>query len=110
MNERPVTITHTTIAIDALVCDPAIWPRLARSPERIAQLANLLEEGIQLPPVKVERQSRRVLGGWHTLAAYESRHETVVPIEWIDFPEDSPSGTALLFAYHVDVDAALPYT
>lgn len=92
--------------IDRLVFDEQCWPRLRRDEDRIAQLAALLADGIALPAVKIQQGSAVVLGGWHTVAAYQRLGRDAVPVEVVKVPDDE----RLLYAFREDAEAALPYT
>jgi len=91
--------------IARLIFDDAIYPRVRRDPERVDQLADLLRAQRPLPPVVVERETSLVLGGWHTVGAYEAIGATRVPVQFVDV---SPS-LRLIYAYNQDVTAAMPY-
>lgn len=92
--------------IARLVFDEQFWPRIRRDDDRVAQLATLLSDGIELPRVKIQKQTALVLGGWHTVAAYQNLRRDTVPVEVVDVPDDQ----RLLYAYREDATAALPYT
>jgi len=93
------------LEIQRLVFDDGIYPRVRRDPERVDQLADLLRAERSLPPVVVERETSLVLGGWHTVGAYEAIGATRVPVQFVDV---SPS-LRLIYAYNQDVTAAMPY-
>ena len=92
--------------IDRFVFDERVWPRVRRDDERVVYLADILAAGQLLPAVKVQRGSGLVLGGWHTIAAYQRLHRSRVPVEVVDVPESEQ----LLYAYREDAAAALPYS
>lgn len=92
--------------IDRLQFDEQLWPRVQRDAARVAHLADVLISGGRLPAVKVQRGSGLVLGGWHTVAAYQCLERSVVPVELVDIP----ASEQLLYAYREDVTSALPYS
>src|SRR5688572_12379092 len=92
--------------IDRLQFDEHLWPRVRRDDDRVAHLADVLTAGGRLPAVKVQRGSGLVLGGWHTVAAYERLQRSAVPVELVDVP----ASEQLLYAYREDVASALPYS
>jgi hypothetical protein len=92
--------------MDRFVFDKRVWPRIDRDAARVAYLADVLTTGATLPPVKVQRGSGLVLGGWHTIEAYARLHRQTVPVEVVDVSDHE----LLLYAYREDVDAALPYS
>lgn len=49
-----------------IVFDPDIYPRDKPDPDIIARYAELMDEGHEFPPVRLEKGSYRVLDGWHT--------------------------------------------
>jgi hypothetical protein len=89
-----------------LIEDERFWPRVQRSEDRVTYLADVLSAGGILPAVKIQRGTAVVLGGWHTIAAYRRLHRDTVPVETVDIPP----ADQLLFAYHEDAAAALPYS
>ena len=93
--------------LDELTFDPVCWPRLIRDDVHVcSKLADVLRAGQSLPPIKVQRGSNLVLGGWHTVAACRIVGETTYFVELVDLPTED----RLLFAYREDVAAALPYS
>jgi len=95
----------TTLRINELVFDDTCYPRVRRDDARVKQLADLLEAGAELPPILVDKDTLVVLGGWHTVGAYEARDAATVPVKYVTIRDDD----RLLFAYQQDVSAALPY-
>ncbi len=93
------------IALDTLVFDVALWPRVIRDDDRIAHLADVLRAGKTLPPIKVEKSTKLVLGGWHTAAACRLVGEPTYFVEFVEVPES----LRLIYAYNEDIAAALPY-
>jgi hypothetical protein len=96
----------TGCPIARLIFDERFWPRLRRDDDRVAQLVALLSDGVELPPVKIQKGTGLVLGGWHTVAAYQKLRRDTVPAEVVDVPDEE----RLLYAYREDATAALPYT
>ncbi len=94
------------IEIDSLTFDPALWPRVSRDEARVEHLADVLRAGQELPPIKVQKGTTTVLGGWHTAAACRLVGEPSYFVEVVDVAPDD----RLLFAYREDVAAALPYS
>ena len=98
--------TRRRISLERLVFDPAHWPRVTRDDARVAHLADLLRAGQALPPIKIQKGTAIVLGGWHTAAACRVVGTAEYDVEVVDIPD----GERLLFAYHEDRAAALPYS
>jgi len=98
------------VKISTLVFDPTIWPRLERDTGRVHYFVDVIyAEGDEpLPKVKVDRKTRRVLGGWHTVAALQTLKVDEVDVEWVDLKDNTQLG-ALLYAYREDSETALPY-
>jgi len=94
------------VPIARLTFDVSIYPRVDRSEARADHLADVLEAGGQLPAVKIQRGTQAVLGGWHTVAAYQRLGRADVPVEIVDVAD----ADRLLYAYREDAEAALPYT
>jgi len=99
-------MTITMMPIAELVFDAEVWPRVHRDEERVGQLAEIVTAGGTLPPIKVDRSTRLVLGGWHTVAAYQRVRRDPVPVTLVDVPAPE----RLLYAYREDAEAALPYS
>jgi len=95
-----------TVAIDALVFDATLWPRVERNAARVAHFVELLKSGVELPAIKVQQGTTIVLGGWHTAQACRVVGQREVIVEVVDVPE----ADRLLFAYREDMAAALPYS
>lgn len=96
----------TEFPIAKLVFDAQLWPRVERDEARVAHLADVLTAGGRLPAVKIQRKTAVVLGGWHTVAAYQRLRRETVPVETVDVDD----ADRLLYAYREDAEAALPYT
>lgn len=63
--------TSKTIAICDLVEDMEIYPRHAVDDANVASLVRALEAGLPLPPLVVDRKSKRIVDGWHRYRAYK---------------------------------------
>lgn len=99
-------MTRRRVALDTLVFDVELWPRILRDDARIEQLADVLRAGKELPPIKVQQGTGLVLGGWHTAAACRQVGETSYFVEEVDVPPNE----RLLYAYSEDVTSALAYS
>jgi len=95
-----------TLPLPTLTFDSDLWPRERRDEARVNHLADLLRAGQTLPPIKIQKGTTIVLGGWHTAAACSLIGETTCSVEIVDVPPDE----RLLYAYREDASAALPYS
>lgn len=75
-----------TVSVDDLVLDPALQCREAVLEEVVADYAQALEDGVELPPIRVVRVDGRlcVVDGWHRLRAYQSIGRHIVPVQITD--------------------------
>ncbi len=62
------------IRICDLVEDLSVYPRFQVDDQHVRALAEAIEAGCELPPVVVERKSKRIVDGFHRKRAYERVH------------------------------------
>lgn len=74
--------------IDTLVLDEQIFPRASVNPFVVGQLAESLTAGEGLPPVVVDRATRKVVDGWHRIHAVESLGGEEIEVQFFDYPDD----------------------
>lgn len=84
---------RTTLPLADLVEDMTIYPRHAVDDVHIAQLVQALRAGALLPPIVVDRTSKRIVDGWHRVRA----HRRVL----------GPTGTIDADLRHYDTEADL---
>lgn len=80
----------TTLPLAELVEDFTIYPRHAVDDANVAGLVNALKAGAALPPLVVDRQSKRIVDGWHRARAYRRviGPQAVVNVEIIPYPTE----------------------
>jgi hypothetical protein len=74
-----------------LVEDLDLYPRLRVDALHVARLAEALSAGASLPPIVVDRQSRRIVDGVHRRRAYLRVYgpAATVPVEWRDYASEA---------------------
>lgn len=80
----------TSLPLASLVEDYSIYPRHAVDDANVSSLVNALKAGATLPPIVIDRRSRRISDGWHRVRAYKRvlGPEGVVTVEEIDYGDD----------------------
>jgi hypothetical protein len=91
--------------LKSLVLDKTLWPRIDLDEDRVNHFVHLLEAGVALPPIKAQRNSLVVLGGWHTYHACLRAGRDEYLVDLVDVSDEE----RLLFAYNDDVAAAMAY-
>src|SRR5262249_32826407 len=89
-----------------LVFAPAVYPRRHLDEGRVAVLIDLLEAGVVLPPIRVQRGTDIILNGEHRVEAYKRPGRAEILVEEVDVADED----LLAYACQQDVAAALPYT
>lgn len=98
---------QSTVKIESLVEDFNFYPRTQVSSTHVTALANALQSGDELPPIRVDRKSNRIIDGFHRTAAHKKLGREEIAVEWIDCKDDQE-----LFELAVDANAGhgRPYT
>jgi hypothetical protein len=88
-------VSTRALPLASLVEDAALYPRHHVDEQYVAQLAEALRAGASLPPVLADRQSRRLVDGWHRVRAYRKvlGANGVIDVELKAYPDEA----ALLF-------------
>src|SRR5208283_55156 len=60
------------IALSELILDPEIYPRAEVSSMNVSSIKNALRAGITLPPIIIDKKSRRIIDGAHRVTAMKS--------------------------------------
>ncbi len=83
--EGSVAATEVVQTAD-LVQDDAIYPRRSRDSVHVGDLVRALRAGATLPAVVADRNTRKVLDGWHRIKAAEVAQgaAAVVEVNWAD--------------------------
>lgn len=61
----------TLVKISELVKDPELYPRAGVDPVHVSAITHALKAGAQMPPLLVQKGSRRIIDGYHRAAALE---------------------------------------
>lgn len=81
------------VAVASLVQDWDLYPRTSVDPIHVADLLQVLKSGGFLPPVVADRATRKVVDGWHRLAAIRRYVGNDVKAEtdvlWRDYQDDA---------------------
>lgn len=79
------------VPIDEIVIDLEIYPRSEWSSATIARYAESIEAGENLPPIVLERESRKLLDGMHRYRAYRQLGIHEIEAEYHRIPESVPA-------------------
>lgn len=90
-----------TVKIAALILDNSIWPRSSLDEEAIERYRDCLQE---LPSIVVDRETMKVLDGWHRVEAYKREDVETIPVDF----EDCPPYLFLARAYALNARHGLP--
>src|SRR5437870_2992592 len=77
------------IPIAKLVKDYTLYPRTDVSSTTIAQYTEAMRAGAIFPPIHADRQSYRIIDGWHRLEAYKRIGAEEVPVVLEDTKDDA---------------------
>lgn len=79
------------IKISRLVLDFELYPRDRLEPYNVNQMAEALRAGLELPPITVDRRSKRVVDGFHRVEAYRKVYgaRSKIPAELKDYKDDA---------------------
>lgn len=81
----------TQTRVTDLVLDFSIYPRHQIDAQHVRDLVNALEAGVNLPPVRADRKSKRVIDGFHRIKAYLQHlgDLAVLEVSWRDYTDES---------------------
>ncbi len=81
----------TKIKISKLVLDYNIYPRAEIKAFSVNQMVEAMEAGAILPPIKVDKKSKRVVDGFHRVRAYQKMHgpEAEIPAELKEYASEA---------------------
>lgn len=91
MTEAAIAGTTEKLRLDELVEDLRVYPRGAVSDMRADDLAYALDAGAVLPPLVIDRKTRKIVDGFHRARAFRKRHgkDAEVPCIVRDFADDA---------------------
>jgi hypothetical protein len=86
-----------SVPLADLVEDTTLYPRHVVDSVNVTRLVQALEAGATLPPLIADKQSKRLIDGWHRIRAYRKvlGPNGVVDVELRDYPDE---GSMLLDA------------
>lgn len=75
------------VKIAELIEDMDLYPRHAVDDRHVSQIALALEAGEKLPPIVVDRKSKRTVDGFHRVRAVKRVHgpEASIEVEWKEY-------------------------
>lgn len=76
------------VSAESLVLDFNLYPRHALSSVNLRRIGEAIAVGEQLPPVRADRASRRVIDGFHRVT-WKLRAGQPVEVEWHDYADDA---------------------
>lgn len=74
------------LKVSSLVLDYSLYPRQQIDSHHSGEIREAMRSGIQIPPVKADRKSRRVTDGFHRIRAYLAEYGPDHEIDVIDHP------------------------
>ena len=77
--------------VSELLLDYELYPRERIEPFNVTQMIEALRAGRELPPVVIDRKSRRVVDGFHRVRAYQKLYglDAEIPVEPKDYKDDA---------------------
>jgi len=77
--------------LSKLSLDYELYPRERIEPFNVTQMIEALKAGRELPPVVIDRKSRRVVDGFHRVRAYQKLYglDAEIPVEVRDYKNDA---------------------
>lgn len=76
------------VKVASLVLDFNLYPRHKLAQVNLRTISEAIEAGEQMPPVIADRQSRRVIDGFHRVTI-ALRTESDITVEWHDYPDEA---------------------
>lgn len=70
--------------ITKLIRDYEIYPRTDVSETHVRRIADVIEAGVKIPPVKVQKKTMRIIDGFHRIRAHELLKLTEIEVELIE--------------------------
>lgn len=82
---EPPGIEHVLVA--TLVEDFQFYPRQKVDSVNVADIARALTSGVEIPPIIVERKTRRVVDGFHRCRAFVRvfGKTALIPVLWVEY-------------------------
>jgi len=79
------------IEVSKLLLDYELYPRDRIEPYNVNQMVEALSAGLELPPVVIDRKSKRVVDGFHRVRAYQKLYglDAKIPAEARDYKDDA---------------------
>lgn len=77
--------------LSKLLLDYELYPRDRIEPYNVNQMVEALRAGLELPPVVIDRKSKRVVDGFHRVRAYQKLYglDAEIPVEVRDYKDDA---------------------
>ncbi|MBA7690882.1 hypothetical protein ES703_99416 [subsurface metagenome] len=81
IKEADMKETAQEVKVTALVLDYDFYPREQIQSFHVKQMVEAMEAGVTLPPIIVDRKSKRVVDGFHRVRAYQKLYgkDTTIP-------------------------------
>jgi ParB-like chromosome segregation protein Spo0J len=85
MSEPEATVVDVGLPVE----DFSVYPRSSVSHSHVRHLAYLIENGVQLPPVYLERGTYRINDGIHRVRAYRMAKQSKIPAVLEDYTSNA---------------------
>jgi len=74
-----------------LLLDFNLYPRHKINPYNVKEIANAIESGANIPSIIVDRNSKRVIDGFHRVRAYEKlfKESATIEVEWRQYATEA---------------------
>jgi len=90
-----------TVKRDTLVRDMNLYPRTHVDSTHITGMVLAMKTGAQLPPIKVDRKTKKIIDGFHRDGAHERLGLEVIDVEWVNCKNEQE-----LYALAVEANAS----
>lgn len=74
----------TKLKVAELVFDMTVYPRHDVDAHHVNDIARAMEAGAEMPPIVIEKKSRRIIDGFHRGKAYQKLYEPETEIDVIE--------------------------
>jgi hypothetical protein len=77
------------VPVESLVLDFDFYPRTEIDSVNAASIADAMAAGVEMPPVVACRKTKRVVDGFHRIAAAKRLKRPTIEVEWCEYRTDA---------------------